>query len=194
MPERFTGRSPGGGAATQARPPSLGSLSWLVFRDTNRTLGGGLPAMELMRRNAVASGWIDDSDNAVLVAASRLTPGTNVVAYCVGLGWKLRGAAGAAAALAAASIPASVVIALLSAALVEVDRYLVVRALLAVGTLVASALVLYSGWPLLRPHLRSGARPWTALIAAIAVVTLAAGATPVQTLLLAAAAGAVVRR
>ena len=175
-------------------PPSIGAIAWLVARDTNRTLGGGLASMELMRRSGIARGWFDEADNSVLVAASRLTPGTNVLAYCVGLGWKLRGASGAGAAVAAASVPAAVVIAVISATLVRIDGYFVVRALLAAGTIVASALVLSTTWALLRPHVTGTSRAWTAMVAMLAVVLLLVGATPVQTLLVAALAGAMVAR
>lgn len=177
-----------------AETPSLRALTWVVLRDSNRTLGGGLAAMELIRRTAIRLGWLDDAGNGVLVAASRLTPGTNVLAYCVGLGWRLRGVAGAAAAVIAASIPGAILVAVLSMALVEIDRYRVVRLLLAAGTIVAAGLVLASTWPLVRPHLHRGMRLWTALIIGIAIVMLLAGATPVQTLLVAAAAGAAIRK
>jgi chromate transporter len=174
--------------------PRLRDLTWVVFTDSNRTLGGGLAAMELLRRTAIGRGWLDEAGNAVLVAASRLTPGTNVLAYCIGLGWKLRGAAGAAAAVAAASMPGAIGVAVLSATLARVDQYRAVRVGLAAGTLVAAALVLSSMWALLRPHVTGGARVWTALIAAIAIALLLLGAAPVQTLLVAAAAGAAIKR
>jgi chromate transporter len=172
----------------------LRELTWVVLRDCIRTLGGGLAAMELMRRTAVKRGWLDDADHGVLVAASRLTPGTNVLAYCAGLGWRLQGIAGAVAAVLAASVPSAIIIGVVTAALFEIDHYRVVRMLLAAGTIVAAGLVLSSTWPLVRPHLKSGTRLWAAIIIVIAVVTLLLGATPVQTLLVAAAVGAVVRK
>jgi chromate transporter len=181
-------------ASASAGPVPLSEIAWVMVRDGNRTLGGGLATMELLRRTGIDRGWFDEADNALLVAASRLTPGTNVLAYCVGLGWKLRGAGGAVMALAAASIPSAVAITVLSAALVRVDRYLIVRVLLAVGTMVAAALVLSSTWPLLRPHLGPHARTRTAAIAAIAIGLLLLDATPVQTLLAATAAGAALPR
>jgi chromate transporter len=150
--------------------------------------------MELLRRTGLARGWLDDSANALLVAASRLTPGTNVLAYCVGLGWRLRGAPGAACALLAASVPGSLVIALITATLVQVDRFVVVRALLAAGTFAAAAVVLWSAWPLLRPHVTGPARVHAALVVLIATVLLLLDVTPVQTLLVAAVVGAVARR
>ena len=58
--------------------------------------------MELLRRTFSANGWIDESGNAGLVAVSRLTPGTNILAYCVALGWALHRWAGALVAVVAA--------------------------------------------------------------------------------------------
>jgi chromate transporter len=94
-------------------------LTWLVLRDVNRTLGGGLASMELLRRTFIAEGLIDEAGNAGLVAVSRLTPGTNVLAYCVGLGWLQRRWTGALAALLASSVPASILVGLLALALVQ---------------------------------------------------------------------------
>lgn len=174
--------------------PSLPVLSWIVARDVNRTVGGGLASMELLRRTSLARGWLDDAGNALLVAASRLTPGTVVLAYCVGLGWRLRGAPGAAWALLAASVPGSLVIALITATLVQVDRFVIVRVLLVAGTLVAAALVLWSAWPLLRPHVTGPARMRAALVLLVATVLLLLDVTPVQTLLVAAVVGALTTR
>lgn len=166
----------------------------MVARDANRTIGGGLAAMELLRRSGMRRGWLDDSGNALLVASSRLTPGTNVLAYCVGLGWKVRGAAGAIWALLAASVPGAFVIALIAATLGRIDRYFAVRVLLAVGTLIAAMLVLSSAWPLIRPHLKGPARRIALVVSAIAIALSLLGVTPVQTLLVAAVIGAAARK
>jgi chromate transporter len=166
----------------------------VVVRDVNRTIGGGLAAMELLRRAGVAGGWLDDSGHALLVAASRLTPGTNVLAYCVGLGWRLRGAAGAIWALLAASVPGTVVIAVIAATLVRVDRYFAVRLLLGVGTLIAAMLVLWSAWPLIRPYRTGPARSKAVVVVLVAAGLALLDVTPVQTLLVAAAIGVVANR
>ena len=65
---------------TRSRQLSLRELTWIVARDVNRTFGGGLASMELLRRTFIANGSIDESLNAGLVAVSRLTPGTNILA------------------------------------------------------------------------------------------------------------------
>ena len=167
-------------------------LAWLVLRDVNRTIGGGLAAIELMRRSAAREGWLDERGHAMLTAVSRLTPGTNVIAYCVGLGWFVSRGAGAAVALLASSVPASVIIAGLAATFVRIDRYPVVRLIIAVGVLVATILVAASAWHLIRPYLNRVAGPRAALIAAIVVALMVIGATPVRILLASAAVGALI--
>ena len=106
--------------------------------------------MELLRRTFIANGLLDETGNAGLVAVSRLTPGTNVLAYCVGLGWLLHRWAGAVAAVVAASLPASLIVCVLTVALVRIQDYPVVRMLLAIGVLVATLLVFSSAASLLR--------------------------------------------
>jgi chromate transporter len=171
---------------------TLRRLAWLVLRDVNRTIGGGLAAIELMRRSAAREGWLDERGHAMLTAVSRLTPGTNVIAYCVGLGWLVSRASGAAVAIVASSVPAAVIIAALAATFVRIDRYPVVRLLIAVGVLVATALVASSAWYLMRPYLNRAAGPRAALIAAVVVALMMIGATPVRILLAAAAVGALI--
>ena len=175
----------------ESKQLSLWELTWIVARDVNRTLGGGIASMELLRRTFTANGSLDDAGNAGLVAVSRLTPGTNILAYCVGLGWLLQRWAGAFAALAAASLPASLVVCLLAAALVRVVEYPVVRMLLAVGVLVATLLGFSSAGSLLRPCIRRPAAR-ASIIAIASGAMLLAGVTPVRILLLSAALGAIV--
>ena len=148
--------------------------------------------MELLRRTFMGNGSLDEAGNAGLVAVSRLTPGTNILAYCVGLGWSLHRWAGALAALAAASVPASLVVCLLAAALVRVDEYPVVRMLLALGVLVATLLVFSSAGSLVRPYVRRPAIARASIIAIVSGAMLLAGVTPVRILLLSAALGGIV--
>jgi chromate transporter len=168
--------------------PSIRALAWLVCRDVNRTLGGHA-SMELLRRTLGAKGWLTDEGHRLLVAVSRLTPGTNILAYCTGLGWQLGEGRGAMVALLAASIPASVLIALLSATLAEIDQYPVVRVIIALALLVATLLVLSTAWNLLRPYLRGGATVRAGIIAAVAVALFLASITPIRILLAAAVLG-----
>ena len=81
--------------------PSLSAMGWQLAKDANRTLGGGMASIELMRRSFATTRL------ARRVASTRCwsrcrgsRPGTNVLAYCAGLGWLAHGAAGVAVALA----------------------------------------------------------------------------------------------
>ena len=169
---------------------SLRTLGWLVFYDVNRTLGG-LASMELLRRSLGARGWITDEGHGLFVAVSRLTPGTNILAYCVALGWQLAHWRGALVALAAASIPASIIIALLTATLAQIDQLPLVRAIIAIALIVATLLVLVAAWNLLRPYIKGTNAVRTGIIAAIVVVLVLMKVTPVRILLVVAAFGVV---
>ena len=170
--------------------PTLQTLGWLVFYDVNRTLGG-LASMELLRRSLGARGWMTDEGHALFVAVSRLTPGTNILAYCVALGWQLAHWRGALVSLAAASIPASILIAVLSATLTRIDQLPVVRAIIAIALIVATLLVLVTAWNLLRPYIKGGNAIRTGIIAAIVIVLALMNVTPVRILLVAAVFGVV---
>lgn len=148
--------------------------------------------MELLRRTFIANGSLDDTGNAGLVAVSRLTPGTNILAYAVGLGWLLHRWVGALAAVIAASLPTSVVVCVLTVALVQVENYPVVRTLLAVGVLVATLLVFSSAGSLLRPYVRRSALWRSVIVAVFATALLLADVTPVRILLLSAVLGAII--
>jgi chromate transporter len=169
--------------------PSLRDLTAAVALDVNRTVGGGHASIELLRRTFTSRGWLDASSHGLLVAVSRLTPGTNILAYCATLGWRFHRAPGAIAALAAASVPAAAIVFALTVMLVRVDRHPVVQVALALGILVASVLVLVSAWSLLRPYVRPALQRRVIVLLAIAGALIALGATPVRTLLVAAAAG-----
>ena len=166
--------------------PSLRELVALVAYEANRTVGGGLVSIELLRRRFTARGWLDAATHGVFIAISRFTPGTVVLAYCVMLGWWFHRWRGALLALIVASVPASLIVFVLAATLARIDQYAAVRVLLALGILVASALVVASAWHLIRPYLPAGSRLRLIVIAAAAVALVIAGATPVRVLLVAA--------
>lgn len=170
--------------------PSLSAMGWQLAKDGNRTLGGGMASIELMRRAFATRGWLDESEHALLVAVSRFTPGTNVLAYCAGLGWLAHKTAGVAVALAAVSLPGTLIVTLLSAVLARLVASPLVRGGLAVATLVAAALILSSAWALVRPHVFGSRRAWAMAVAIAAALLFAAGITPIRVLLLTAVFGA----
>ena len=170
--------------------PSVTDIGWVVFRDVNRTVGGGHAAMELLRRTLARHGWAGPAEHHLLVAVSRLTPGTNILAYCAALGWRMQQLRGAAVALLAASLPAALLVFALAVTLVRLDGYRVVQAILGLGMLVAAVLVFSTAWHLIRPFLTAARRTFALLVTALAVGLLLLDVTPVRILLVAAIAGA----
>jgi len=166
--------------------PSLRELVTGVAYEANRTVGGGLVTIELLRRRFSARGWFDATSHGVFVAISRFTPGTVVLAYVVLLGWRFHKWRGALLALAMASVPSALIVYVLAAMLARLDQYAAVRALLAVGILVASVLVVGSAWYLIRPYLSRESTIRLIVVAAVAVALVIVGATPVRVLLVAA--------
>jgi chromate transporter len=136
----------------------------VFLRDSNLTFGGGTATTETLRRSLVGGRkWVSDAEFRFLYAASRLTPGTNLLALCTAIGWRLRGAPGALLALAAASIPSALAVSLLIAVFTDASSSPGVMSL-ARGAVAASIALILSGvWALVRPHAVSGRR-WRALI------------------------------
>jgi chromate transporter len=171
---------------------SLKQIFWTAARDVNSTVGGGIAGIELLRRSCTARGWLTPEDYGLVVAVSRLTPGTNILAFCVGLGWKFRRLPGSIAAIAGASIPSSVIILTLSVVVTRIVDDPRVQVVLGIAMLVACALVLSAAWHLVRPYLRGPAHLRAIAVIAGAGALYAFGLTPVRVLLLSAAAGLVI--
>ena len=170
--------------------PSVRDVGWVVFRDVNQTMGGGIASVELLRRTLARRGWAGPDEHNLLLAVSRLTPGTNILAYCTALGWRLHRLRGAAVALLAASLPKAILVFVLAVTLVRLDGYRIVQAILGVGMVVAAILVFVTAWHLLRPFLTLARWLFAGTITGLAVGLLVMDVTPVRILLLAAIAGA----
>jgi len=89
---------------------SLRELTGVFLRLGNLTFGGGDPTLagfyrELVERRHALSA----PAYALCYGLARLTPGTNVLAFCAGAGWILRGWRGALLCVVAASLPAGLV-------------------------------------------------------------------------------------
>src|SRR5207302_731087 len=96
--------------------PSLPSISIVFMRYANLTLGGGsATATPLHRELVVRRKWLTEDQFTLAFALRRVTPGTNLLAFCTGFGWIIRGPAGAIVVLLASSIPCAVLVAALAA-------------------------------------------------------------------------------
>jgi chromate transporter len=135
--------------------------------------------------------WINEAQFQLAYALSRLTPGTNLLAFTTAIGWMVRRWSGALVALVAASVPCST-IALIATHFFEVwQRNAAFRFALRGALAAAVAVMINTAWVLARPQLRSAkmvARGAVIVPAAILLTTVLP-VSPFQVLLLAAGVG-----
>jgi len=142
----------------------------------------------LQRELVERRGWLSPAQYAMAFSLARITPGTNVLAFCAGAGWLVRGWVGAAIAVLATSVPSAVLAVWLSSAytstatIMWVQRVFSAVAACAAGMTVAGAILL------VRPLMDRGwLRPLA--IAAAAFLATHAGLSPIPVLAAAAVAG-----
>jgi chromate transporter len=128
--------------------PRLTNLSRLFLRVGVTVFGGGDPTIAILQREFYRRNWLSPEKFAIAFGLARLTPGTNVLAFCAATGWYILGFAGALAAVLAITIPASVLVVWLTRAYdLTVHNRLalsVANALLAaaLGTMIGAAVLL----------------------------------------------------
>ena len=189
---RLTGcrASPDAQAVEANQTPPVGALVWLIARDSNLTFGGGTATAEVLRRSLGKRGWLSDEDHRRIYAISRLTPGTNLLAYCTAVGWRMRRTDGAIAAWLASSIPASLLAVAATALYERASASTVLTIVVLFGTAVALLLLFASAWHLARPQLVANSMIRSAAIIAFVLVLVLLGAPPIGVLLACAALGA----
>ena len=94
----------------EPRRPSLGQITALFFRVGNTTFGGGDPTIATLQREFDVRHWITPEQFAMACGLARITPGTNILAFCAASGWMLLGIAGALAAVLAVTVPSAVLV------------------------------------------------------------------------------------
>jgi chromate transporter len=172
-------------------PLSLRRLLLIYLRASNLTFGGGDPTMAVLQSELVGRhGWLPPEKYGLVYGLARITPGTNILAFCAGTAWELKGWRGALLAVLGATLPAAVAVVLLTASYQALQHN--ARAMAAIaGTLAAAVgMMAFSAWQLLQPHLR-GRRAWRAITLAGGSVALSygLGLSPIDVLGLAALAG-----
>src|SRR3984957_6561754 len=75
---------------------SVAELASIFGRFGNITFGGGSATIAVLHREIVSKRkWISEEVFALCYALSRVTPGTNLLAFETGAGWIVRGWSGA---------------------------------------------------------------------------------------------------
>jgi chromate transporter len=155
--------------ASSTGRPSLASIADVFMRYGNFTLGGGSATSAVIHGQVVTRRhWVTDQQFGLCYALGRLTPGTNVLAFCTGIGWLLRGLPGALVALLAASIPCTLIVIIITALFREWQGNAVAQAAIHGAVAAAVAITAKTSWTIAGPVYRSGARLRVVIIGAVA--------------------------
>jgi chromate transporter len=177
---------------TLARFRELGAI---FFRIGGLTFGGGNAVIAAINRELVTKrGWLSQSQFEFCYALARVAPGTNLLAFCVAIGWSLLGWPGALLAVLSLSVPSAVLV-LLFTHLYEAWHSHPLALTVSQGLLAATiGIIVASAWALVRLALTSGKwlRPVVIVTGAI-LLTLRFSVSPLQVLALAALVGLVWR-
>jgi chromate transporter len=172
--------------------PPLSRVARAFFRIGNTTFGGGDTTMAALQREFIdRQGWIAPDDYAIAFSLARITPGTNVVAFCAAIGARVAGIRGAIAGVLAETAPSAVIAVLITWGY-EAWRHnsWVMAAILGASAAVAG-MMFASVWLLLRPQIRTARRALRAvlLFAAAFLATWIFRITPLPIIGAAALAG-----
>jgi chromate transporter len=172
--------------------PSLGGIGWLFTRYANFTLGGGSATTAVLHHELLEKRhWLNDDRFTLCFALGRLTPGTNLLAFCTGVGWLLHGISGAVVALLAASVPCAIMVTVLTALFSHWQENPFAQAGIHGAVAAAVAITVKTCWTIAKPHFKGQARLRVVLIGAAAfLLHVVAAIPPIQVLLLAAVIGA----
>ena len=136
---------------------SLRKLTNIFLRIGNTTFGGGYVTMAVLGREMVdLRKWITKEDYGLAFALARVTPGTNVIAFCAAAGWLVLGLSGAVAAVLASSAPSAAVAVLILQGIESGSSHPLIMGAIA-GTVAAVSGTMWSIvlW-LVRPFLKYG--------------------------------------
>jgi chromate transporter len=137
-----------------AKPAAtLASLTAVYLRIGNTTFGGGLPTMAALQRELIdRKRWLTQDDYALAYSLARITPGTNVLAFCAGTAARILGVKGAIAAVVAVTLPSAALAVLLTFGYENWRTNVTVMAAVAATVAAVGGMMWSSVWLLIKPH------------------------------------------
>jgi chromate transporter len=155
--------------------PSVKKLTEIFFRIGNTTFGGGYVTIGMLGRELVDTRrWISAEKFDLAFALARVTPGTNLIAFCAAIGALICGTAGAVAAVVALTAPSSALAVLIMQGFETFQGNRIAMAAIG-GTVAAVAGMMWATiWVLLRPHV--GGMTRTGLLRNLQVAIIVGGA------------------
>ena len=135
--------------------PTLRKLTGVFLRIGNTTFGGGIPSIAALQRELVEQrGWLSPEDYALAFSLARITPGTNVIAFCAATGARILGFRGALAAVLAETAPSAILALLMTQGYETWRTNPWVMAGLA-GTIAAVAAMMWASiWSIVKPYFK----------------------------------------
>jgi chromate transporter len=172
--------------------PGLAQLAFVFARHANLTLGGGSATAATLHRELVERRrWLTETQFTLCFALGRITPGTNLLAFCTGFGWVLRGPSGAITALLASSIPCAMLVAILTALFDYWQPSPIAQAAIHGAVVAAVGITAKTCWTIAKPYFKGYGRLRVILVSAAAfLLNVVPGIPPIEVLMLAAVAGA----
>ena len=170
--------------------PGLVELASVFTRYANLTFGGGSATIAVIKQQIVERRrWMSELQFNLSYALSRLTPGTNLLAFCTAAGWTTRRWPGALVVLIASSLPCSIIAVLVTCFYEAWQHNPIVLAALKGAMASTVAIMFYSAWIFASPHIKASVAKAIVIIPVTLVLALKLALSPVHILLLAAALG-----
>ena len=173
----------------------LRTLAATYFRIGNTTFGGGDPTMIALRKELVDKrGVLLPGQFGLSYMLARVTPGTNILAFCAATGFQLRGWPGALLAVIAVAVPSSILAVAVTGAyqawITSPFGAAAIEAMMAA----AVGLMFAGAWVMVRPEVSRARIPRTACLLSLSFgLSWWAGFSPLETIGVAALAGALWR-
>ena len=169
--------------------PTLRQIAQAFVRYANATFGGGSATTAVLHRALVEErAWVSPNKFALIYALARLTPGTNLLALCTGLGWQLRAWRGALIALLAASLPCSLIVVVVTYFFSQWSQNRLAQASIRGALAAAVGITVITCWTISKPYFRSRQWPRAAVISISALFLAVVFRLPPIHILMAAAA------
>ena len=170
--------------------PSLAQLASVFFRAGNTTLGGGDPTMAVLQREFERRKWIGHDQFALVFGLARVTPFTNLLAFCAGTAWIMAGLIAGIIAVLVVTIPSAALVIWLThvCEIGATNRW----AASAIGGCVAAAAgtTIASAYRIVQPQIRKSNWIWTAAIVITSfLLSRVFALSPIPILAIAAVAG-----
>ena len=129
-------------------------LTEIFFRIGNTTFGGGYVTIGMLGRELVETRrWISAEKFDLAFALARVTPGTNLIAFCAAIGALICGVAGAIGAVLALTAPSSALAVLIAYGFERWQGNRIAMAAIG-GTVAAVAGMMWATiWVILKPHI-----------------------------------------